>query len=626
MTNLDVQKKLLETLGISKKYLEARSLATAENSEETLESVLKTEIVITRFPPEPNGHLHIGHAKAINFNFLLAGIRSSEEGFAKSHKESKNKVGQGFTILRFDDTNPMNESAEYIESIFRSVTWLGFVPTAVTHASDYFPQLFDFAKQLIQQNDAFVCFLSAEEAKRLREQKASSPYREKFSQEENLAWFMKMADGELEEGTCVLRLKLDFTHANPTMRDPPIYRILKQKHAREAIANDDSLKNNAVFRQIREINKKAATLTGLPETVKQAVQRPFCYSRSVYPLYDYTHCICDSLEKVTMSCCTLEFEVRRDLYYAVLAKLQLYRPFVFEYSRLALQNALTSKRKIKTLIAEGKMSGWDDPRLMTLAGLRNRGVPAKAINRFVRERSITRNDGTEVERSLFDETVREELDTISPRAFCVKKEKMVELRLNFGDETRKEIFWVPTFPNDPENTLKHTIIINKAVFIDVNDFREKANKKYFGLVANANKKVRLKYCANISFRKLLETNDKSTVLEVAASVSEPRAKKGSLSFVADTELENGVELRLYEDGEKMEVKKAIVSAFVFDELAKGTKWFQFERKGFFYLSEDSVLTLVEGKLDRRKSNVIFNLVVGLKISKEKEKLMASLTL
>ena len=295
-------------------YYIARDLESAINPPDVLKKHLEVTggKVYTRFPPEPNGYIHIGHAFAMRFNFNLA----KEQG--------------GDTYLRFDDTNPDKENIEYIDSIKECVNWLGYEPFKVTHASDYFESLYNCAVQLIKQGDAFVCHQTKEEMSDYRSRQLDSPYRNR-SVEENLKLFNAMRMGMFEEGKAMLRLKLDMKHPNTTLRDPVAYRIKYTAHPH--------------------------------------VGSKWC----IYPMYDFTHCINDSLEHITYSCCTLEFEIRRELYYETLKLLNLYRPHVWEFSRLNVSNNVVSKRKLQTLIFNNHVNGWDDPRLLTVYGLRRRG-------------------------------------------------------------------------------------------------------------------------------------------------------------------------------------------------------------------------------------------------------------
>lgn len=292
----------------------ARDMKSAMNSSEILAKHLEFTKgrVLTRFPPEPNGFLHIGHAKAMRFSFTAA----SNNG--------------GDCYLRYDDTNPEKETKEFIDNIEENVKFLGYSPWKITFASDHFETLYSLAVELIKRGKAFVCHQSKSQMKEYREKMMDSPYRER-SVEENLKLFEEMRQGRFDEKDCSLRLKIDMKHNNPCMRDPVAYRI---KYAPHPHAGDK-----------------------------------WC----IYPTYDYTHCISDSLENITHSLCTLEFEIRRDLYYWTLEALDMYRPFVWEYSRLNLTKNVLSKRKLTELVVGKYVNGWDDPRLLTINGLRRRG-------------------------------------------------------------------------------------------------------------------------------------------------------------------------------------------------------------------------------------------------------------
>lgn len=323
------------TLPNGKKYdldnLVARDLSTAVNTEETQK--WKTERfgdkLMSRFPPEPNGYLHLGHCKAINFNFSLA------------------EENNGHCYLRFDDTNPEKENIEYINSIKSGIEWLGFKPFKVTASSDHFDFLYECAVKLIKKGKAFVCGQKKEEVKHCRDNNLPSPFRE-TSVEENLKMFNNMRLGLYKEGEYCLRAKIDYASKNTTLKDPIIYRIRYTSHPHSG--------------------------------------DKWC----IYPLYDFTHPICDSIEGITHSCCTLEFEIRRELYYWVLSELDLYRPYVWEYSRLNLTNSVLSKRKNQELIDKNFVSGWNDPRLHTIEGMKRRGYTPKGIRNFVDELGVNR--------------------------------------------------------------------------------------------------------------------------------------------------------------------------------------------------------------------------------------------
>eukprot|EP00477_Mikrocytos_mackini_P001152 GAHX01001235.1.p1 GENE.GAHX01001235.1~~GAHX01001235.1.p1 ORF type:complete len:618 (+),score=158.37 GAHX01001235.1:46-1899(+) len=592
--------------GLPKRLLESRELEESKNIARDLQNNLqKTGITITRFPPEPNGYLHLGHAKAINFNFLLSGVKSKYDKASVSSSTDTDlsdfeklyigKKSPGKCYLRFDDSNPLTCSHEFTQNIKDKIAWLGFEPTDVTSASMYFPNLYDYAIQLIKQNDAYVCFLSAEEYKELREAKKPSPYRD-TPVEKNLELFEKMSKGEYKKSEAVLKIKIDYKHPNPSLRDPPIFRIVFDKHP------------------FVDLEK---------------------YPHKVFPLYDFTHCICDAIENITISCCTLEFENRRDLYYIILDKLKLYRPWVFEYSRLSLEGALTSKRKIKKLVEDKVVDGWDDPRLFTLDGLERRGVPPSAVNKFVRELGITRRDSSLIAKDKFESVLRKELDAISKRGFCVFEENCHVLYL---DEENKKDFMVPDFPNLEDNNENHKVEFKKYMIINSDDYKEGGNKKYFGLTNKPEKTIRMKYCVNVNFvdynkdskvfeeiNKDLKDLKEGNIINVKVHKDNEKVRKGNITFVGDSDIKNKVEIRLYKfNSEKMEkeIKTGIVTSNVIESIAKGEKWFQFERMGFFYLDKNSEIVKNEdGKVDIEKSNIIFNNVVDLKVNKERVKVL-----
>ncbi len=318
--------------------------------------------VITRFPPEPNGFLHIGHAKSICLNFGVA----QEFG--------------GKTFLRFDDTNPEKEDEIFVQSILEDVKWLGYTWDHLTYASDYFEQLYTFAEGLILDGKAYVCSLTSEEIRESRgtltEVGKNSPYRDR-SIDESLEMFRSMKQGKFEEGSQVLRLKIDMASPNMNLRDPVIYRIRYQSHQR----------------------------TG----------DKWC----IYPMYDYTHCICDALEHISHSLCTLEFEDHRPLYDWVIENIDIdYHPPQIEFSRLGLEYTVMSKRHLSQLVADKIVEGWDDPRMPTIAGLRRRGVPPAAIREFCSRVGVTKQSNV-VEMELLEFCIRQELESNSPRAMCV---------------------------------------------------------------------------------------------------------------------------------------------------------------------------------------------------------------
>lgn len=381
--------------------------------------------VVTRFPPEPNGFLHIGHAKAINFNF----------GYAKSH--------DGVTYLRYDDTNPEAEEERYYQAIKENVEWLGFTPYKITYASDYFDQLYVYAVELIKKGKAYVCHMTGEEIRASRggDEKGpryDSPFRNRPI-EENLKEFERMKAGEYEEGQATLRLKQDMQSGNPCMWDLVAYRIDK---------------TNAHHR------------TG----------RKWC----IYPMYDFTHCLCDSLENITHSLCTTEFILAREAYYWVCDQVGVYKAVQWEYGRLNLTNTILSKRKLTKLVEEGVVSSWDDPRLYTLAAVRRRGFTAAAINRFCEEIGITTAPSVVDVRKL-ESFVRDDLNKVTLRRMCVLEPLLVEF-VNVPEGFKRTI----TLPNDPRDPVKgeSTIELTNQIYMDATDFALNADASFFRLTPN----------------------------------------------------------------------------------------------------------------------------------------------
>jgi glutaminyl-tRNA synthetase len=390
----------------------------------------KHHTIITRFPPEPNGYLHIGHAKAICLNFELAARY------------------QGKCFLRFDDTNPIKEESKYAQAIRDDITWLGFAwDGEVNYASDYFPQLFEFARQLIKQGDAYVDSSSATDIRAtrgtLQEPGQASPFRER-SVAENLDLFTRMHAGEFANGEQVLRAKIDMASPNINLRDPIIYRILHTPH--------------------------------------QRTENQWC----IYPMYDYAHPLCDALEGITHSLCTLEFQDHRPLYDWFLAHITLStQPHQYEFARLNLSHTVTSKRKLKQLVDEQHVKGWDDPRLPTLQGMRQRGYPAQAIRLFCASIGISKSDSV-IDMSLLEETVRDSLNHSAPRAMAVLNPLKVVIE-NLPDDIELTI---PCHPQRPElGTRKLTL--SRELYIEQDDFMEQAPKKFFRLAPG--KEVRLRH-------------------------------------------------------------------------------------------------------------------------------------
>ena len=388
--------------------------------------------VHTRFPPEPNGYLHIGHAKSICLNFGVA----AEYG--------------GLCNLRFDDTNPLKEEVEYVENIKADVRWLGFDwDDREYYASDYFDRLYELAEQLITMGKAYVDELSADEIRATRgtltEPGTASPYRDRPA-EESLDLFRRMKAGEFADGRMVLRAKIDMTAPNVLMRDPTIYRIRKAEHHR----------------------------TG----------DKWC----IYPMYDFTHCISDSIERITHSLCTLEFENNRELYDWVLETLNLYRPQQIEFARLNMSYTLMSKRRLIELVDGGQVRGWDDPRMPTLSGIRRRGYTPESIRDFCARIGVAKADNM-VDRSLLDFCLREHLNATAPRAMAVLNP--LKLIIENYPDSQVEEFDMPLHPED-ESLGTRRVPFSKVLYIEQDDFREvPPNNKYFRLAPG--KEVRLRY-------------------------------------------------------------------------------------------------------------------------------------
>jgi len=407
--------------------------------------------VVTRFPPEPNGYLHIGHAKAISLDFGIA----AENG--------------GRCHLRFDDTNPVKEEQEYIDAIKRDIRWLGFEwGEHEYHASDYFEQLYDWAIQLINAGKAFVCDLTAEQTRQyrgsLKEPGRNSPYRDR-SVEENLDLFRRMRAGEFPDGSRTLRAKVDMAHANINMRDPVMYRIL---HAVHPHAGDK-----------------------------------WC----VYPTYDWAHGQSDSIEGITHSICTLEFEDHRPLYDWFCENLGIHHPQQIEFARLNLNYVVMSKRKLLQLVQDGHVSGWDDPRMPTLCGLRRRGYPATAIRRFCERVGVTKYNSVS-DFALLEHTVREELNKTAPRVMAVLRPLKIVID-NYPDDLVEEMDAV----NNPEDPGAGTrkVPFSRVLYLERDDFLEDPPKKFFRLAPG--REVRLRYAYFITCTDVVK-DDRGEIIEL----------------------------------------------------------------------------------------------------------------
>ncbi|MCL9684647.1 glutamine--tRNA ligase/YqeY domain fusion protein [Legionella maioricensis] len=393
----------------------------------------KHQSVVTRFPPEPNGYLHVGHAKSICLNFGLA----AEFG--------------GICFLRFDDTNPIKEEDEYVKAIIDDVRWLGFEWCAMTHSSDYYQELYDFAVLLIKKDMAYVDSLSMEEIRAyrgtLQEPGRESPYRNRPI-EESLDLFHRMKAGEFADGVHVLRAKIDMKSGNVNMRDPVLYRIRHAHHQRTGDA--------------------------------------WC----IYPMYDYAHPISDALEKITHSLCTLEFQDHRPLYDWLVDNLPLpAKPVQTEFARLNLSHTVTSKRKLRELVEKNVVTGWDDPRLPTLRGMRKRGYPPAAIRQFCEIIGISRSDSV-IDMSLFEECVRAELNKTAKRALCVMDP--VKIVIENYPEGKVEQIKANFYHQNPESPSRE-IPFSRELFIERSDFMEDPPKKYFRLSPGAEVRLRHSY-------------------------------------------------------------------------------------------------------------------------------------
>ena len=435
---------------------------------------------VTRFPPEPNGYLHIGHAKSICLNF---GISNENEG--------------GVCHLRFDDTNPAKEDVEYVDSIKEDVQWLGFDwGENIYFASDYFEKLYGFAVELIQSGKAFVCELTLDEIAGHRgtptKPGTNSPYRDRLPGE-NLELFQRMRDGEFADGTRVLRAKIDMASPNLHMRDPVLYRIRKTLHHRTG-------------------NK-------------------WC----LYPMYDFTHCLSDSIEGITHSLCTLEFEVHRPLYDWVLDNVAIdSRPRQIEFARLSLTYTVLSKRKLLTLVEEGRVNGWDDPRMPTVSGLRRRGYTPASIRSFCKTIGMTKfNSLTDV--ALLEHSIRQDLNDTTPRRMAVLRPLKVVIT-NF-DEDKVEELEAANHPKDPEAGTR-SVPFTREIYVERDDFMEEPPRKFFRL--GPGREVRLRFAYFITCNEVIK-NAAGEVTELhctydpethGGSAPDGRKVKGTIHWVS----------------------------------------------------------------------------------------------
>ncbi|MDF2928113.1 glutamine--tRNA ligase/YqeY domain fusion protein [Anaerospora sp.] len=523
--------------------------------------------VHTRFPPEPNGYLHIGHAKSICLNFGLA------------------KEYNGLCNLRFDDTNPSKEEVEYVDSIQQDVKWLGFSwDNRMFYASDYFERLYQYAVKLITLGKAYVCDLTAQQMREYRgtltEPGKDSPFRTRTVQE-NLELFQGMRNGEYPDGSRVLRAKIDMASPNFTMRDPVLYRIMRAHHHR----------------------------TG----------DTWC----IYPMYDYAHPLSDAIEGITHSICTLEFEDHRPLYDWVLEDWESSeKPQQTEFARLDLTNTVMSKRKLRTLVEKGLVSGWDDPRMPTISGLRRRGYTPESIRDFCDRIGVAKSNST-VDIALLEHCIREDLNTNAARAMTVLQPLKIVLT-NYPEGQVEEL----EAENNPENEDMgiRTIPFSRVLYIEQEDFMENPSKKYFRL--SPGKEVRLKYAYIIKCEEVIK-DEQGNVIELHCTY-DPETKSGAgtsnrkvkgVLHWASAEHAVDVEVRLYEyllvneeedeaDGDDFLAKLNPNSLVVRQGKAEpalanvtGGERYQFLRQGFFAADPDS-----------KPGKPVFNRIVGLRDS------------
>ncbi|ENM5881795.1 glutamine--tRNA ligase [Vibrio metoecus] len=526
----------------------------------------KHTTVHTRFPPEPNGYLHIGHAKSICLNF----------GIAQDY--------QGQCNLRFDDTNPEKENLEYVESIKKDVTWLGFEWSGdVCYSSDYFDKLYEYAVELIQKGLAYVDELTPEQIREYRgtltEPGKHSPYRDR-SVEENLALFEKMRAGEFEEGKACLRAKIDMASSFIVMRDPVLYRVRFAEHHQ----------------------------TG----------DKWC----IYPMYDFTHCISDALEGITHSICTLEFQDNRRLYDWVLDNITIpCHPRQYEFSRLNLEYTVMSKRKLNQLVTEKLVNGWDDPRMPTISGLRRRGFTPSAIREFCKRIGVTKQENM-IEYSALESCIRDDLNENAPRAMAVLDPVKVVIE-NFSADT-VETLTIANHPNKPEMG-EREVPFTRELWIEREDFREEANKKYKRLVLG--KEVRLRGAYVVKAERI-EKDEQGNITTIFCSYdpetlgknpADGRKVKGVIHWVS---AEKGVpaEFRLYERlftvpnpgaadnfAETINPESLVkVQGYVEPSLvaAQAEFGYQFERMGYFCADSK----------DSTAQALVFNRTVGLRDS------------
>ena len=516
--------------------------------------------VHTRFPPEPNGYLHIGHAKSICLNF----------GIAEKYKGKCN--------LRFDDTNPLKEDEEYVNSIIEDVKWLGFDwHGEPCFASDYFNQMYSYAVQLIKKGKAYVCDLSSEQIRKsrgtLNNPGEKSPFRNRTI-DENLSLFINMKNGEYENGEKTLRAKIDMSHPNLNMRDPVIYRILYSNHHRTG-------------------NK-------------------WC----IYPMYDWAHGIEDSIENITHSICTLEFEDHRPLYDWYLDQLKVYHPQQIEFARLNINYTVVSKRKLKKLVDEKYVDGWDDPRMPTISGLRRRGYTPSAIRKFSNDVGVTKRNSI-IDVIRLENALREELNKTSLRVLCVVDP--VKIIITNYPKDKTEMVQAINNPEDP-NSGHRKIPFSREIYIERGDFMENPPRKFFRL--SLGKEVRLRYSYFITCTDIIK-NENNEIKEIHCTYdpnskggksSDGRKVKGMLHWVCAKNAVDG-QVRLYDrlfEKEEPEKEENFLDALnpnsckIFDNAKLEPSMdnaedftYQFERLGYFK---------IDNKLDSIEKNIFIRVV------------------
>ena len=528
----------------------------------------KYQEVVTRFPPEPNGFPHIGHAKSISINF----------GIAKDY--------QGHCNLRMDDTNPTTEDTQYVEALKDAVQWLGFEwDSNVRYTSDYFHQIHNYAIELIKMGKAYVDSTNEEEMRELRGTVTEAGKRSKYANrtvEENLELFEKMKNGEFKDGKHVLRAKIDMSASNMKMRDPLLYRI---RHAHHFRAKDEW---------------------------------------AIYPMYDFAHCLSDYIEGVSHSICTLEFENNRDIYNWVLDTLGLVtpRPFQHEFARLGINYTVMSKRKLLELVEGGQVNGWDDPRMTTITGLRRRGYTPESILNFCDSIGVAKANSM-VDVAQLEFAIRDDLNTKVPRVMCVMNPLKVTITNYEGNEEIEASY----YPHDVPKEGTRKLPFSKEIYIDRNDFDETPEKGYFRLTPN--QPVRLKYAYIITCKEVVKDAN-GNIVEIKAEYH-PDSKSGNdtsgikvksaIQWVEANNAKN-IEVRLYDRLYKTEapegiedlnpnslkiIENALIEPAVITE--KPDVRFQFEREGYFYADP----------IDYSNKNPVFNKIVGLKESSSKKK-------